>query len=182
MVCVENLPQIIKKCPHCGCERYENSGRFRVNANGSKLDVWLIFRCINCKSSWNMRVYDRVDRAYLNKTEYAALMQNDMLLVRRVAFDRATLLRNSVSIDFGSAVLRIDGSAVPPGEAAEVALVSEYALDLPTGAVIAEKLGVSRSRVRKLAESGMLSVPGGVKKRKVGFGFRFTLGKGWSPD
>jgi len=179
---VRNLPLIMKSCPRCGCERYENSGRFRVNANGGKLDVWVVFRCAACKSTWNMRVYDRVDCACLPRNEYSALMQNDPLHMRRIAFDRATLLRSHVSIDFGSADLQIDGFDIPSGEAADVTLVSEYYLDLPVCAVIAKKLGVSNSRVKRLESNGSLVVDGGMKKRKTGFGFHFALGSGWSPD
>lgn len=35
-----------------GCRRkteFVNTGRFRVNANGNRLDVWLIYQCERCK-------------------------------------------------------------------------------------------------------------------------------------
>lgn len=179
---VGNLPQIVKKCPRCHCGRFENSGCFRVNANGNRLYVWLVFRCAECKATWNMRVYDRIGRDVLEKAEYAALMRNDEHLVRRVSFDEALLLRNHVSIDPDSAALQIDGDDIPAGEAADVTLLSEVPLHLSACAVIAEKLGVSKSRVRKLEENGFLIIDGGVKKRRVGVGFHFLLREGWSPD
>ncbi|HAH17569.1 MAG TPA: hypothetical protein DCL29_00905 [Eubacterium sp.] len=30
---------------------FVNSKRFRVNANGNSVDVWLIYRCKKCKHS-----------------------------------------------------------------------------------------------------------------------------------
>lgn len=179
---VGNLPLIVKRCPRCGCERYENSGCFRVNANGTRLDVWLIFRCMACKSTWNMRVYERIDRMRLNQEEYAALQQNDEQLVRQIAFDRALLTNNHIAIDFSSADMYIEGDSIPTGEAADVTLYSEYDLCLSACFILAEKLGVSKSRIKKLEEAGLLHIDGGIKKRKVGFGFRFTIKDGWSAD
>ncbi len=179
---VGNLPPIIKKCPRCGCEHYENSGCFRVNANGNRLDVWLIFRCTACKSTWNMRVYERIDRAHLNQEEYAALLQNDERLVRQTAFDRTLLTNNHVAIDFSSTDICVEGDCIPSGEAADITLLSEYNLCLSACSILSEKLGISKSRIKKLEEAGLLCIDGGIKKRKVGFGFRFTLKAGWSPD
>lgn len=179
---IGNLPLINKKCLRCGCEQYENSGCFRVNANGPRLDVWLVFRCAACKSTWNMRVYDRVDRLNLKKEEYSALLQNDEQLARRIAFDRTLLSNNHISVDYGSTVLLIQGDDLVPGEAANIALDSKYDLDLPACALIAQKLCVSKSCVRKLEEHGSLAIDGGLKKRKVGFGFCFTLHEGWLSD
>ena len=46
----------------CGCgkkQEFLNSGKFRVNANGNNVDVWLIYRCKKCKHSWNLTIYER---------------------------------------------------------------------------------------------------------------------------
>lgn len=45
IVTPQRLPAVIRRCPKCGQKtEFENSGRFRVNANGRLLDVWLIYR------------------------------------------------------------------------------------------------------------------------------------------
>jgi hypothetical protein len=125
-------------------------------------------------------VYERIDRADLDKTLYSALMQNDERLVRRIAFDRTLLVNNHVSIDYSTIALHITGDDIPQGEAAFVTLSSEYDLTMPVCGIIAKKLDVSKSRLKKLEDTGLLAVDGGVKKRKVGLGFRFTLKEGWS--
>ena len=33
-----------------------NSGKFRVNANGNRIDIWLIYWCKKCKHSWNLSI------------------------------------------------------------------------------------------------------------------------------
>ena len=51
---------VLHRCGGCGKKQpFVNTGKFRVNANGSRLDVWLIFRCSKCKHSWNLTVYER---------------------------------------------------------------------------------------------------------------------------
>lgn len=40
---------VIWGCSKCGAKtRFRNTKKFRVNANGNKLDVWLIYQCENC--------------------------------------------------------------------------------------------------------------------------------------
>ncbi len=51
---------VYRRCGGCGKKQeFVNSGKFRVNANGKNVDVWLIFRCKKCKHSWNMTIYER---------------------------------------------------------------------------------------------------------------------------
>ena len=52
--------RIYHRCGGCGKKQeFENSKRFRVNANGNLVDVWLIYRCKKCKHSWNLTIYER---------------------------------------------------------------------------------------------------------------------------
>ena len=49
--------RIYHRCGGCGKKQeFENSKRFRVNANGNLVDVWLIYRCKKCKHSWNLTI------------------------------------------------------------------------------------------------------------------------------
>ena len=44
--------RVFHRCGGCGKKQeFLNSGKFRVNANGNKVDVWLIYRCKKCKHS-----------------------------------------------------------------------------------------------------------------------------------
>ena len=58
-------PAVRRQCPGCGKDLYESTGRFRVNANGNRLDVWLIYRCMQCGKSWNMEILERVESGKL---------------------------------------------------------------------------------------------------------------------
>ncbi len=173
-------PLLIRKCPKCGNERYETGGRFRVNANGRRLDVWLVYRCTACRNTWNLSVCERVDRKSIDSARYDAFQLNDALLVRRLGFDSAFLGRNRAILDADSLRWRAEGPDVPEGRAARVVVSCPFELPLPVGRVIAETLGVSVSRLKKLSERGMLSFDGDLKKRRASRGFAFELREGWS--
>ena len=69
---------IVRGCAGCGGKStYRCADRFRVNANGKRLDVWLIYRCERCKHTYNLPVYSRVLRDALSAEEYRALLAND---------------------------------------------------------------------------------------------------------
>lgn len=85
---------IVRGCAGCGGKStYRCANRFRVNANGKRLDVWLIYRCERCKHTYNLPVYSRVLREALSPEEYRALLANDPAAVARVGRDRALFLR-----------------------------------------------------------------------------------------
>ena len=51
---------VIRNCSGCGRKSYfKNTKRFRVNANGNKLDVWLIYQCEKCRHTLNLTIYER---------------------------------------------------------------------------------------------------------------------------
>ena len=55
-------PLAVRRCRRCDRARpFRSSGRFRVNANGRRLDIWLVYRCTACEASWNRPVHERVD-------------------------------------------------------------------------------------------------------------------------
>ncbi len=50
--------KVYHRCGGCGKKQeFINSGKFRVNANGNRVDIWLIYRCKKCKHTWNLAVY-----------------------------------------------------------------------------------------------------------------------------
>jgi len=61
------------------------SGKFRVNANGKHLDVWLIYRCERCNTTWNQEIYARVKPSRIDKELYQAFVDNDWETALRYA-------------------------------------------------------------------------------------------------
>ena len=174
-----SLPRFLKTCPRCNCAFYENSGCFRVNANGKRLDIWLICRCEHCKATWNLSIYERIDRAALCTEDYRGYLANDQALILRHIFDPAFLQKNCAVLDLADLSLSLQGDLPPEGTAAEVHIRSECPLPIPAIRTIALTLGVSLSRVRRMQEAGDLLFDGDLRKTKTGYGFAFTLAAGW---
>lgn len=66
------------RCGGCGKKQeFLNSGRFRVNANGNNVDVWLIYRCKKCKHSWNLTIYERTRPSKIPREQFEAFQAND---------------------------------------------------------------------------------------------------------
>ena len=174
-----SYPRFLKTCPRCKCTSYENSGCFRVNANGKRLDIWLICRCEHCKTIWNLPVYERVDRVALPADDLSGYFSNDPALILRHVLDPAFLQKNRAVLDLDNLDLSLQGDLPPEGAAAEVQIKSDYPLPVPVGKAIALVLGVSLSRVRRMQETGDLRFDGDPRKAKTGYGFAFTLADGW---
>jgi hypothetical protein len=173
------LPRFIKVCPRCGNAFYENSGCFRVNANGKRLDIWLICRCEHCKSIWNLCVAERIDRKALNPEHYQKYLENDSSLVLKHVFDPTFLANNRAVLNLDGLDLSFSGDCPQKNEACEVTITCAYPLPLPVGCILAQILSVSLSRVRRMQTSGTLIFSGDLRKTKVGHGFCFALREGW---
>ena len=76
-----SVVKVYHRCGGCGKKQeFINSGRFRVNANGNRVDVWLIYRCKKCKHSWNLIIYERVKPSKIKPDDYELFMENDFEL------------------------------------------------------------------------------------------------------
>ncbi|WP_099371564.1 DUF1062 domain-containing protein [Sphingobacterium sp. 1.A.5] len=58
-VIVKNTPLLKKKCSRCDSYRYYCSERFRGNAQKKNIDIWLIYKCTNCDSTYNATILTR---------------------------------------------------------------------------------------------------------------------------
>ncbi len=83
---------IIRRCGGCGKKKsFVCSGKFRVNANGRRLDVWLIYRCEKCGRTLNVPIYERVPPERIPPELYDRFLENDRKLAVEYAGDRGFL-------------------------------------------------------------------------------------------
>ncbi|MBQ8325875.1 MAG: DUF1062 domain-containing protein [Lachnospiraceae bacterium] len=88
--------KVYHRCGGCGKKKeFVNSGKFRVNANGKAVDVWLIYRCIKCKHSWNLTIYERTRPARIPADEYQSFLDNDMELAYEYGNNKEFLKKNN---------------------------------------------------------------------------------------
>lgn len=68
--------------------RFVSAGKFRVNANGRRLDIWLIYRCEKCGRTLNVPIYERVLPEKLDPELYQRFLDNDQQVAEDIASDR----------------------------------------------------------------------------------------------
>lgn len=161
IVTPDKLPAIMRRCPKCGKKtEFINSGKFRVNANGRLIDVWLIYRCGQCKTSWNMTVWERVEADRLEKKEYEGFFKNDPDLAVKYGNDRDLFARNKAEAAASTAeyYVTVLDTAFPCKEdyAMEIEIKVPFGFDLRADLFFMKQLSVSRTRIKKWCEDGMI--------------------------
>ena len=92
--------RVYHRCGGCGKKQeFVNSKKFRVNANGNRIDVWLIYRCKKCKHSWNMTIYERKNPNKIPNDLYELFLCNDEDIAVRYGNDVDFLKRNNAEFD-----------------------------------------------------------------------------------
>lgn len=171
IVMPDELPAVIRRCPKCGRKtEFKNSGKFRVNANGRLIDVWLIFRCSVCDTSWNMAVWERVEAGRLDRKEYEGFLKNDPGLAVTYGTDRELFVKNkaeTADIKTEYHILEMDTPlSCRPAYAMEIEVKIPAGLKVRTDLFLVRQLSVSRSRIKKLCEKGLILGSGRVLSPK----------------
>ena len=92
---------VIRNCSKCGKKtHFKNTKKFRVNANGNKLDVWLIYQCEQCKHTFNLTIYERQKISAIPKEEYKRFLDNDAQLAELYGKKMQLFQKNKAVIDF----------------------------------------------------------------------------------
>lgn len=157
-------PAIHLHCSRCdGNRHFTSSGKFRLNANGKKLDAWLIYRCDACDNSWNRPVFERKNRSEIEPVLMEALHDNDPVLAGRIARDLS-----GTGLRAGRSETTILRQVLAPICREPERLVISIALAAGVSGradrLIAHGLGLSRGEVEALASSGRLSIPDAGRK------------------
>ncbi len=94
-----NTVRVFHRCGGCGKKQeFINTGKFRVNANGNSVDVWLIYRCKKCKHSWNLTIYERVKPKRIPPELYELFLDNDIETACKYGNDVDFLKKNRAEL------------------------------------------------------------------------------------
>ena len=149
-------------CSGCGTSRpFQYSGRTRLNANGKRLDAWLIYKCANCDRTWNRPIFERRTVGSIEPAVLGALQANDANLIRQYAFDIRALRLRSGHIELSDDVeIRKTPLSERPGTGAtlQISMAVPYVTGLRLDRLLATELGLSRSRLAALHRSGVLRI------------------------
>lgn len=182
-------PQPWLNCGRCGEVRpFRSSRAFRVNANGRRLDAWLIYKCSACDNTWNRPILERRSVGTIDPHFLAALQANDPGLVRRVAFDVEDLRRRLERVEeLADVLVRKDvlQEATLPRRRLEIRLAAPESTGLRVDRLLATELGLARERIRDRWENGGLVIsPDGARvlRRPVRDRMWFALDLSQEPD
>lgn len=167
--------QILRNCSGCGCKTaFYNTNSFRVNANGNKIDVWLIYQCLKCKHTYNLTVYERCRPESLRKKEYEGYLKNSSKLAFEYGTDSQFFSRNRAEVDWSNISYMINRKNDILIETdhffhqGDLLIVSnKYILKVRTDKVVSEILNVTRSGVKGLEKAGMIVVSEEKQKHKI---------------
>jgi hypothetical protein len=162
-------PQVWRHCERCKQRTpFDCSGKFRSNAHKKRIDVWLIYRCVRCDATWNLPIHERRRIVDFEPAQFQAYAANEAEVVRRHAFDLANLRRHGVEPEAAAEVAvrkRVTVGAVCNTERLVISLALAGPCALRLGRLLARELGLSRSRLQALHDSGTLVLsPAGAKR------------------
>lgn len=159
---------------------FESTGKVRLNANGRRLDAWLIYKCRDCGRSWNRPLIERRNVRDIDPAVLEAMHFSDPCWVRAQEFNIDDLRGHAQRVDeFADADIckeSLDEATVP------AQLVIELKVAMPTSLrldrLLAAELGLTRSKLQSLYEQGRLAIDPARKnvlRRPIRSGLRVIL-------
>ncbi|TDC45210.1 DUF1062 domain-containing protein [Actinomadura sp. KC345] len=164
-------PLLSLRCAACRSESATiGEGRFRVNANGKLLDVWLLVRCVSCDRTSKLTVRERAPAGSFDPAELDGYRSNDPDLVASTLLDPLLARRNRFTLDWAGA-WRLDA---PPARLdgawpIRVEVAFEDPVPVRPERLIAQGLGLSRKGALRRVKC---DVP---LRRPRSTGFAFTV-------
>ncbi|GAA1891422.1 DUF1062 domain-containing protein [Asanoa iriomotensis] len=143
------LPLLSLRCVDCPSRSATTGrGRFRVNANGKLLDVWLLVRCVSCDRTSKLTVHERARVRSLDPALLDGYHSNDPALVAATLLDPQFARRLGIALDWQGA-WQLDAPPAPLDESwpRHVAVVFEDAVPIRPDRLIAQGLRLSRNEV-----------------------------------
>lgn len=158
--------KIIRNCSGCNAKTvFQNTNCFRVNANGKKIDVWLIYQCVKCKHTCNLTIHDRRNPKAIRREDYEEFLCNSSELAQRYGTDVQLFSRNKAEIDWTGirysfrdevGALLEEGLVLEKGN--RLILKNCFMLKVRSDKVVSLLLSLPRQRIKEMEKSGDLTV------------------------
>lgn len=169
----QTAPQPWIACSGCGGLRaFQSSGKIRLNANGRRLDAWLIYKCLTCDKTWNRPIFERQTVRDINPAILEALQSNDPNWIRTETFNLEALRRKAQRVDefpgfeIGKELLH----ETPDWSRLELELMAPLPVSIRLDRLLASELPISRSRLQSLHDEGTLRTHpdrAGILRRRI---------------
>ncbi|MFC3986553.1 DUF1062 domain-containing protein [Streptosporangium jomthongense] len=165
------LPLLSLRCVDCRSESATTGeGRFRVNANGKLLDVWLLVRCVSCDRTSKLTVHERAPVRSLDPAQLDGYLVNDPGLVASRLLDPLFAQRNHFTLDWtGAWRLETPSAWLDEAWPVQVEVTFDDPVPVRPERLIARGLGLSRNEVLRRVKCDV------SLRRTTSTGFTFTV-------
>lgn len=144
---------------------YRCSGKVRLNANGRRLDAWLIYRCSTCDRTWNLPLLDRVAVSAVDPKDLWAMQVSDPAWVGARAFDLALLRRHVDRIDQPTdLIVTKDHLALADWRKIRLDLHAPQPTGQRLDRFLGREFGLSRSRLQAMVAGGGITFASGSRQ------------------
>lgn len=170
---VLNTPYINKKCHRCSNSSFYCSEKFRLNAQKKNIDIWLIYKCSNCDSTYNMRISSRKKAELIDKGLFEKFTGNDKETAWKYAFMQSIANNNQMELNYTSVkyqviadVLTLDQLLEEKAGVKAFRIICPFDFKLRISTVLKHSLGLSEREILKILEGKVISVDGNIWKKK----------------
>ncbi len=164
-VSVKGAPLLIRKCNRCNNNSFYCSEKFRINAHKKNIDVWLIYKCVKCDSTYNMTILHRTKIESIDKDLFDKFSKNNLEVAWKYAFFQEAARKNNVKLDYGSVEYEIDDDNNSIGDILNVdneivSIKIKYPFDfrLKLSSVIRMCFNLSANQLNQLIEAKVVSI------------------------
>lgn len=159
----ETIPVVRKSCPKCNEKtNYINSKKFRVNANKNNIDIWLIYQCEKCKTSWNMEICERAKAGSIDTDKFKMFMKNDEELADEYGFNIDIHNKNKVELRIKDVLYDVKKVKLDDEKSAtdemRIKIECKYPCEVRVDKLLSDNLMISRSQIKKMHEGGKILI------------------------
>jgi hypothetical protein len=146
-------PAWVRPCPGCldSNAPFLATDRFRVNANGSRLDVWLLYACPKCGATEKRRLHHRTPVGAIDPARLDGYHRNDAALAWSHAFELA--VRDELPH-------RVERPPLPAAGTLVATIEQPHPCGVRWDRLLARELGWSRARATSAWRRGELAIDG----------------------
>lgn len=172
---VKNTPLLKKKCSHCDSDRFYCSDKFRMNAQKKSIDVWLIYRCVQCDNTCNLTLLSRKRTDLIDKALFHSFSVNDTETAWKYAFSSELERQNNATFDFNSVDYEIVSSTSPEelltmtDEFISIRIKCNFEFSIKLPLLLRKFFSLSSRQIKQVLEQDIISIPtsGSLQKYKV---------------
>lgn len=157
-------PVVIRNCSKCNKKMpFYCSEKFRLNGNHTRVDIWLIYKCEKCDSTWKLTLKKGIKPHDIPAELFERFINNDPLLAWEYAFDTRLLKQNACEMDYSCVGYTVEVTAADTaaGDALRaplhIRIQCPHRFELKLSALLASRLGVSMQQLKKMVENGVVT-------------------------